>query len=410
MRTPGEGGGQDDDEIIDVLAPDKAAEAADRGAEIAASRVIEELPEIEPREAVLERDEPREEVRADRDQEEREPRESRRRGETQDDYSRRVQGRINREIALRRRTERRLEEQTVLNDEMRDRLAKVERRQSVSDITDDAKKKISDIEREIEAIKVKLAAAVEAGDTKMQMDINIELATKISEKTVILKRSEYQAEQARTTAAADPGTQGQPSAADQRVARMTSRWQTANRKWWNLNRFKDVRDDAIELDKDLRQEVRSGSLDLEEYSDEYFAELSTRLKENYPDLDVRGLDGEVIEAEPDDLDRDARRRDDDRGRDREDPPARRGRERDPPPKRRSHVGGNMGTRDGRRTPNDARTLAAQGRVRLTEADYAQMRTYGLNPNDPKQKKRFAEERMRTILTEGRDDGRRGGGR
>lgn len=400
MKTPGEGGEADDGEVIDVLAPDKAAAAADRGAEVAATRVIEEEPAIEPREAVLERSEAR-----DSNDDEREPRAPRKRGESTDDYSRRVQGRINREIALRRRTELRLDESQAANDEMRERLAKIERRQAAGEITDDAKKKISDIDKEIEAIKVRLAAAVEAGNTAMQMDINIELATKISEKTVISKRSEYQAEQARATSEATPGSQAQVSAAEQRIDRMTARWQTANRKWWNLNRFKDVRLDAIELDKDLRQEVKGGLLDLEEYSDEYFAELAIRLKENYPDLDVRGLDGEAIEAEPDDVDRDARHRDDDRGRD-----DTRGRDRDrDPPKRRSHPGGNMGTRDGRRTPNDARTLAAQGRVRLVDADYAQMREYGLNPNDPKQKKRFAEERMRTILSEGKDN-RRGGGR
>jgi hypothetical protein len=121
------------------------------------------------------------------------------------------------------------------------------------------------------------------------------------------------------------------------------------------------------------------------------------------------LDGERVEAEPEDLDRDARNRDDDRdldrgrGRDRD-----AGRDRDTrraPPRR--HAAGNMGTNDRRRGNSDARTLAEQGRVRLTPADHAQMREYGLDPNSPKDKKAFAKERMRTILSEGRDQGRGG---
>jgi hypothetical protein len=160
----------------------------------------------------------------------------------------------------------------------------------------------------------------------------------------------------------------------------------------------------VELDKELRAEVSDGKLDMEEYSDEYFAELSARLKDLYPDLDVRGVDGERIEAEPDDVDRDARNRDDDRdergrGRERDE----RGRDRDvrrPAPRR--HPAGNMGSGDRRRGNSDARTLAEQGRVRLTPADHAQMREYGLDPNSPKDKKAFAKERMRTILSEGRE--------
>lgn len=390
-------GSADDDggEVIDILAKDPPA----GGAEEPAARVEAEAPAIEPREAVLNRDEPRGEdppAREDARREDPEPREQRRRGETPEEYSRRVQGRINREIALRKRSDRRYDEQVVANDELRDRLAKLERRQSVQSITDDAAKSISAINKEIEAIKVRLAAAIEAGDTVKQLDINIELSTKIAEKTVIEKRSEYQAEQARAAAAAPGGDEGGGGQPRKPSDRAITKWQTENRKWWNLNRFRAERADAIELDKELRQEVKDGLLDMEEYSDEYFAELSTRVKRNYPDLDVRGLDGEEIEAETDDVD------------------SRRSTERDEPRRDtrrqapRSHPGGNMGTRDGRRQGGDERQLAEQGRVRLGNADYAQMRQYGLDPNNPAHKKAFAKERMRTILTEGRDQSRGGG--
>lgn len=403
-------GGDDDGEVIDFnKTEDKGGneEGRDRGTREEPAPVTHTAPEIEPREAILERtDHP--EAREERDDRE-DPREPRRRGEEPEDYSRRVQGRINREVALRRRTENRLNEQIVANDELRERLVKIERRQSAGEIEGDAKKKIAELQVKIDAVTAKLKAAKDAGDTALDLQFTIELTDLQADKKLIERRSEHQAAEARR--AAEAGTDGAEEArtpAQQRIDRMTSKWQTANRKWWNLNRFQDVRQDAIELDKELRREVKDGLLDLEEYSDEYFAELSIRLKENYPDLDVRGLDGEAIEAEPEDLDRDARHRDDDR-RDRDDRRDDRRRDRDPPRRTSRHPGGNMGTRDGRRNGSDALTMAQQGRVRLTEADYAQMRVYGLNPNDPAQKRAFAKERMRTILTD-ENGNRRGGGR
>lgn len=397
-------GEEDDGEVIDLTKKD---DPQGGGGDDPVRDPPLETPAIESRNAEIERVErdepaPRREAEPERD----EPRETRRRDESDEDYSRRVRGRINREQAVTRRVQRQLDEQTSANNELRERLAKIERAQSAGAIEGDAKKKLSELQVKIDAVLLKLKAAKEAGDTALDLQFTIELTDLQAEKKIIEKRSEYQAEQIRNAAAApgaDPAHSADPREA--RIERMTARWQTANRKWWNLNRFRDIKADAIELDKDLRQEVKDGSLDIEEYSEEYFAELSTRLKENYPDLDVRGLDGEEIEAEPDDLDRDARHRDDDR---RDDVPQRRGsRDRDPPPRRRPATG-DMGTRDRRRVGNDPRQMAEQGRVRLTNADYAQMREYGLNPIDPKQKRKFAEERMRTILTEGKNE--RGGGR
>jgi hypothetical protein len=44
-------------------------------------------------------------------------------------------------------------------------------------------------------------------------------------------------------------------------------------------------------------------------------------------------------------------------------------------------------------------LARQGKVGLAEADFTQMRMYGLDPKNVEHKKRFAKERMRTIITD-----------
>jgi hypothetical protein len=408
METPQEGGEEQVEETIDVFSTDKS----DKGGEEQRQAVERQEPAREPA-----RDNDRQEERADsrdqddeRDARDRDP--PRRRDESDDDYSRRVRGRINRERALRLKETRKVDDLTIANQELRDRLSRVERRQKAEDITGEAAKKISEINAKIETTKTKLAAAIEAGDTAKQLEINIELAELVADKKIYERRSEYQAQQVREAAEAGEGGQDQGDPDQARIDRAVSKWRTQNRNWFNLRRFSDVRADAVELDKELRQEVSAGRLDMQEYSDEYFAELSARLKDLYPDLDVRGLDGDRIEAESEDLDRDARNsRDDDRDlergrgrgdRDRDDRGSRR-----PAPRR--HPSGNMGSGDRRRGPNDARQLAEQGRVRLSNADYAQMRQYGLDPNDPEQKKEFAKERMRTIMTQGRDD-QRGGGR
>jgi hypothetical protein len=61
--------------------------------------------------------------------------------------------------------------------------------------------------------------------------------------------------------------------------------------------------------------------------------------------------------------------------------------------------GGQGGREGRRGAMSDLELARQGKARLTEADYAQMRVFKLDPNDPKVRTQFAKERVRTILTE-----------
>lgn len=406
METPREGEEQAD-EVIDVFATD------DRKGEDPKQRQAADEPTRETdapaRGEDDRRQEARDDARGDDDDRDRDP--PRRRDESDDDYSRRVRGRINRERALRLRETRRADEQTIANQELRERVQKLERKQKAEDITGDAAKKISELNVKIEACKAKLAAAKEAGETAKELDIQIELTDLLADKKIIERRSEYQAQQAREAAEAPGGDRGGEDPEEQRIARAVSKWQRENRNWFNLRRFSDVRQDAVTLDKELRQEIQSGKLDMQEYSDDHFAELSIRLKELYPDLDVRGSDGERIEIDEDDVDSRRRTDDDDRdtrrGRDRDDD---RGRDRDTrraPPRR--HPAGNMGSGDRRRGPNSERQLAEQGRVRLTPADHAQMREYGLDPNDPKAKKRFAQERMRTILTQGRDD-RSGGAR
>lgn len=395
METPATENPQDS--IIDLSNPDETIETRDD------KKIVEKAGEAADEPAHEEHaDEERVEERAeDIEREDAEVREGvRHRGESSEEYGRRVRARINRERALRMRTERKLDESNADNQELRERVARLERRQTVSEVSTEAKQKIKDIDAKITTATAALTAAAEAGDTAKQMNLNIEISGLIADKKLLEQRAEDQ-RVAAERAANERGTEERAGEReDPRIARMTARWQTANRKWWNLNRFSGVKKDAVELDIELRSEVGNGAVDMEEYSDEYFAELSSRLKGLYPDLDVRGLDGEAIELEADDVDRtNSRERDRDRDSDR----GQRSSSRRP-------AAGSMGTHDRRRGGGDAAAMASQGRVRLSAPDYAQMRTYGLDPNNEAHKKRFAKERMRTILSGDGESSRRGGGR
>lgn len=296
--------------------------------------------------------------------------------------SRAVRKRINREVALRRQVEARLARSETTNLEMRERVAKLERANSASVINEERDKSVKAIDAKIAEIKTKLIAHEEAGETAKKIDLEVELQTLIAERVQVIARAELKAEEAQKAVEANKEV---PDDDRDPAAKQSSEWIRQNRKWWNLNRFRDARADAVELDKQIQDEINAGDLDFEAYSDEHLAELSTRLKASYPDLDVRGLDGESVESEEED--------EVPTGRTQRDETNTRGN------KPRRPAAGNMGTRDGRRGRNTEVDLAQQGRVRLGKADYATMREYGLNPNDKDHVRRFAKERLRTIVTE-----------
>jgi hypothetical protein len=73
--------------------------------------------------------------------------------------------------------------------------------------------------------------------------------------------------------------------------------------------------------------------------------------------------------------------------------------------RRPPQGGSGGGQGNRKPPTDLE-LARQGKVRLGDADYAQMRIYRLDPNDPAARVAFGKERIRTLLTEAKKGGQK----
>lgn len=315
-----------------------------------------------------------------------------RRGRDEDEeYSKKVQRRINREIALRKRTEARLAEERTARQQLEQRIQKLERQQT----EEQSEASIRELEAKIRETAAKLAKAREDNDTAAAVALEVELSD-LQGKKVLAEANRQAALAARSTerTPASPSARDDERGGDDPPNRgRSAEWIRAQRRWWNTSRWAGAKEDAIQHDTTILQEIDEGELDFEPYSEEHFAELARRLKHDYPDLEVRTLDGEVFEEyTDDDLDEDVRneRRDHMSRGDEYDEERRTAR-----PARRAPMGG-MGGRDGRRERN-AVEMARRGKVLLTEDDYATMRIFKLDPNNPEHKKAFAKERARTLL-------------
>ncbi len=317
------------------------------------------------------------------------------------DYSEKVRRRINRERALRRKSDERSDEIAAENVRLRERL-KLARKEDVTaqETTLAAKKE------QIKTITTQLEAAIEAGNTKEQLDLTIKLG-ELQADIKLMERDIATAKEAQ--AGVEEETEARTDGPAPEAVKAATKWARVNRSWWNLSAFKDAQKDTMTLDRQILAEIKDGDLDIEPYSDEHMDELAHRLKAAYPDLDIRNLDDERVDLDgdgDDDEDRDMRDDDDElergsrrqNGRREVERNGRNGNGRGRAPQ------GGIGGRGGRGRP-DPVALARQGKVQLGREDYAQMRQYGLDPNDKKVRERFAKERMRTILTDAQRGGR-----
>lgn len=307
------------------------------------------------------------------------------------DYSRRVQRRINREIALRKRTEAQLADERTARQKLEQRITKIER----SQVDEQGEASLREIDAKIKLLAADLIKAKEDNNTAREVELQIALDEAKTEKTRLQVRLEME-QQERTRAAAAATTTTSDPDDSQRQPQGKGRsaeWIRANRRWWNTARWAEARTDAISHDETILAEIEDGELDFEPYSDEHMDELARRLKTDYPDLEVRTVDGEVFadEHEEEDIDNDEERGDrmNGKGNDRQ----RRGTGN--ARNARAPMGG-LGGRDGRRERNEVE-LARRGKITLTEEDKQTMRVFKLDPNDPQHKKYFARERARTIL-------------
>lgn len=344
--------------------------------------------------------------------------------ETDDDddarHSRKVRARIqreranlNRERQLRQQAEATVAEERTARQALADRLERVERAQT--EVAGNAD--VKSLETQIAALLPQITAATEAGETAKALDLQIKLGDLQGDLKVLKYDLRKRQEAATAAAEANRGRRSQqaetgadPRAIDPVAKQTSSEFIAANKHWWNRSRYKDARQDAIDIDKEVLAELEAGDLDFERYSDEHFEELAHRLHKTYPDIEVCDLEGEPYnfgdEEDEDDMtdDRETRGRDRDRRDTRRDTNRRDARD----DRGRAPVGrgpGGIG-RGGRRTPSAAE-LARQGKVTLEQGDFNTMRTFGLDPNNAEHKKYFAKERQRSILT---DDRRNGGGR
>lgn len=384
-------------EEIDIFAKDDQRSAADPGAGDDDHDIPPVREDDEPAPPVESRD------KRERDADERplqRAERSERRGSRDDDddgYSRRVKRRINREYALRVRAETRLKEERTARQQLEQRLARLERKQ----IDEQGQASLRDLDAKIKDVAAKLAAAKEANETAREVELQVELAELQGQKTSLaakLERERIERENATNAKQTDADTDPDD---DRPTRKRSAEWIRAQRRWWNTSRWKDARTDAIAHDTTILEEIEEGELDFEPYSDEHLAELSRRLKADYPDLEIRTIEGDVFEErDPDDDDDDdyrsermRNRRDDDL----DDEDDRRPSRQRANGRRRAPMGG-LGGREGRRERNEIE-MARRGKVILTEDDFAEMRIFKLDPNNAEHKKYFARERARTLLRE-----------
>jgi len=353
-------------------------------------------PEVEPREE-RRRSEDDTALPESRDRDD-DNRRRRAKGERDGEYSRDVRKRINREIALRKRTEARLTEERTARQQLEQRLTKLERVQ----VDEQGQASLREVDEKLRQAATELAEAKEAGDTKKEVELQIKIGELQAQKVQLQTRLDRERQERQ-----DALRQTEERAGDDRAVAAPNKgrgteWIRAQRRWWNTARWSGAHTDAITHDTTILAEIEDGELDFEPYSDEHLEELSRRLKTDYPDLEIRTLDGDVFESagdeDYDDMDDHHDRRERMRGRDDddEDLDQARSRGRNGNDRRRRAPMGGLGGRDGRRERSDVE-LARRGKITLSKDDFETMRVFKLDPSDPEHKKYFAKERARTLL-------------
>lgn len=300
----------------------------------------------------------------------------------------------NREEALRKRAEAQLAEERAARQATEARLGKLER--ATQEVAANADLKA--LETRIKDVESRMQAAAADGDTAKAMSLTIELADLKSDYKLLkadlerrAREPEPAAKPAAPAAAAPPGTDAgaQPLAADELdpfTVEQTGLFKEANAHWWGKPHHQEVMEDAVVFDKQILRGINAGRFDFEPYSDEHFEALARKLQQAHPDLEINDLAGEPYDFEEDDVEGDRNNR---------------GRQQPgPAPRGRAPMG--QARNGGRREVSDAE-LARRGQYTLTDEDRQTMRVFGLDPNKADDKKAWAKERIRTILTQVRGD-------
>ena len=229
-------------------------------------------------ESVVETEAPKEEAEAPKEepietkQEEETPKEEPKKEDEQlEDYSKGVQARIAKLTRKMREAERQRDAATEYAKSVEEKRQALETRFEKTD-ADYIKKFETSINTGLEAAQKELAAAIEAGDAKAQVEANKRIATlafenaklsqsKEARETAVSKPSEVRAPE-------QPRTQAEPSDP------MAEAWASKN-SWFGQDRAMTYT--AFEIHKDL--------VDKEGYdskSDEYYAEIDKRIRVDFP--------------------------------------------------------------------------------------------------------------------------------
>jgi len=229
-------------------------------------------------ESVVETEAPKEEAEAPKEepietkQEEETPKEEPKKEDEQlEDYSKGVQARIAKLTRKMREAERQRDAATEYAKSVEQKRQALETRFEKTD-ADYIKKFETSINTGLEAAQKELAAAIEAGDAKAQVEANKRIATlafenaklsqsKEARETAVSKPSEVKAPE-------QPRTQAEPSDP------MAEAWASKN-TWFGKDRAMTYT--AFEIHKDLVEKEGYDS-----NSDEYYAEIDKRIRVDFP--------------------------------------------------------------------------------------------------------------------------------
>jgi len=282
-----------------------------------------------------------------------------------DDERPRGNNRLDRDIAkrigrLQRGFDQRFAEQSAEHQremrEMKETVSKLQTRNQ--DPTD-----LSDFQSELQELEEQYAAALEAGESAKASRINTKIATKAAELQAARMRPTQSAQrEQRTTETSQPqrGSGATP---------LAKRFISANADWWNDPDCKIERMAAIAIDDDLIQEG------FDPNTAEHYEELKARMGDKFPTFDISLPGNRRRQAEQVDEEND-------------EPPIRKQLAKKRPTS--VSAGVNRG----------ASPAVTNGRVRLTNDDFAQMRAYGLDPENDKHVRQWAEEKREVAGSRG----------
>lgn len=256
-------------------------------------------------------------------------------------YSKKVRERIARE--------RRAKEKERERAEYWENKAKEADKRIADTVKREASEKMKRATSQIEEAENALEAAIEAGNTKDQ----VRLTSRLTDLKAEVIQAKYEIDNAESGSTATADAKVQPNATPEKARR----WMDKHADWYGAKGF----DRQTRLANRIDKEVFADGFDPN--TDEYYRELNRRIRKKEPTL----FDDSGRRRSP--------RRDDSR-------------------RRQSPVAG-VGTED-----SSSRRNTRGSKVELNDADFANMRKFGLDPKDPEVLKEYARNKREVETTSG----------